>query len=106
MDSEFWLELLGTAAIEGVLLGAVLGLIWAMATKALQWFLLGQFILLKWLESRGILTVDWERLTMGLMENSGRAVDEIISVTESVVELGMFGASVALGFYLVQKVKS
>ena len=52
MDSEFWLELLGAAAIEGVLLGAVLGLIWAMATKALQWFLLGQFILMKWLESR------------------------------------------------------
>lgn len=106
MDSEFWLELLGAAAIEGVLLGAVLGLIWAMATKALQWFLLGQFILMKWLESRGILTVDWERLTMGVMGNSGQAVDEIISVMESVVELGMFGASVALGFYLVHKVKS
>ena len=53
-----------------------------------------------------MLTVDWERLIMGLKQNSGRAVDEIISVMESVVELGMFGASVALGFYLVQKVKS
>jgi len=42
MDLEFWFELLGTAAVEGVILGAVLGLIWAMATKALQWFLLLQ----------------------------------------------------------------
>ena len=106
MDMEFWFELLGTAAIEGVILGAVLGLIWVMATKALQWFLLLQFILLKWLESRGILTVDWERLTMGLIENSGRAVDEIVSVMESVVELGMFGASVAVGFFIVHKLKS
>ena len=106
MDLEFWFELLGTAAVEGVILGAVLGLIWAMATKALQWFLLLQFILLKWLESRGILTVDWERFTMGLMENSGRAVDEIVSVMESVVELGMFGASVAVGFFIVHKLKS
>ena len=106
MDLEFWFELLGTAAIEGVILGAVLGLIWAMATKALQWFLLLQIILLKWLESRRIQTVDWERLTMGLMENSGRAVDEIVSVMESVVELGMFGASVAVGFFIVHKLKS
>ena len=62
MDTELILELVGFAAIEGIIVGLILGIIWSMAAKFLQLFLLGEFLLLKWLESRDIVTVDWERL--------------------------------------------
>ncbi len=61
-----------------------------MASKVLQWFLIGEFILLKWLESRGILVVDWERLTLGLVENGNKALEEAVTLLESFVELGTF----------------
>jgi hypothetical protein len=58
METSAWVELFGSAVIEGFILGALLALVWSMATKVLQWFLIGQFVLLKWLESRDIVTVD------------------------------------------------
>lgn len=106
MEAQFWFDVLGAAAIEGILFGAVLGLLWSMGSKALQWFLVGEFILLKWLESRGILIVDWERLTLGLVENSSRFLEESLTFAQSLVDLGAFGASTAIGFYLVQKIRS
>lgn len=106
MEAEFWFDVLGAAAIEGIIFGAVLGLLWSMGSKAVQWFLIGEFILLKWLESRGILIVDWERLTLGLVENSSRALEESLTFAQSFVDLGAFGASAAIGFYLVQKIRS
>ena len=47
METSAWVELFGTAVIEGVILGALLALVWSMATKVLQWFLIGQFVLLQ-----------------------------------------------------------
>ena len=93
-------------AIEGIIFGAVLGLLWSMGSKAVQWFLIGEFILLKWLESRNILVVDWERLTLGIVENGNRALDEVLTLAQSFVDLGAFGASTAIGFFLVQKIRS
>jgi len=101
-----WMALLGSAAIEGVILGAVLGFLWSMASKVLQWFLIGEFVLLKWLESRGILVVDWERLSLGLVENGNKALEEAITLLESFVELGTFGASFVAGFLIVNKLKA
>ncbi len=76
-----------------------------MATKVLQWFLIGQFILLKWLESRDIVTVDWERLTLGLIENSTAITQEALTLLESTLELGAYGLSIERGFALVKKIK-
>ena len=106
MEAEFWFDVLGAAAIEGLIFGAVLGLLWSMGSKAVQWFLIGEFILLKWLESRGILIVDWERLTLGIVENGSRALEESLTFAQSFVDLGAFGASAPIGFYLVQKIRS
>lgn len=106
MDNSMWVDLLGSAAIEGLVLGGVLALVWSMATKALQWFLIGEFILLKWLESRDILVIDWERLTLGLVENGSKALDEAITIVQSIVELSTFGASFAAGFFLVKKFRA
>ena len=106
MDTDFWFDILSSAAIEGIIFGAVLGLLWSMASKAVQWFLIGEFILLKWLESRNILVVDWERLTLGIVENSNRAIDEVLTLAQSFVELSAFGASTAIGFFIVHKIRS
>jgi len=106
MEFEVWFDILSSAAIEGIIFGAVLGLLWSMASKAVQWFLIGEFILLKWLESRNILVVDWERLTLGLIENSNRALDQVLTLTQSLVDLGAFGAGTAIGFFLIQKIRS
>ena len=106
MDTDFWFNILSSAAIEGIIFGAVLGLLWSMGSKALQWFLIGEFILLKWLESRNILIVDWERLTLGIVENGNRALDEALTLAQSFVDLGAFGAITAIGFFLVQKIRS
>ena len=106
MQTDFWFDILSSAAIEGILFGAVLGLLWSMGSKVVQWFLIGEFILLKWLESRNILVVDWERLTLGIVENSNRAFDEVLTLAQSFADLGAFGASTAIGFFLVKKIRS
>ena len=106
MEFEVWFDILSSAAIEGIIFGAILGLLWSMGSKALQWFLIGEFILLKWLESRNILIVDWERLTLGIVENGNKALDEVLTLAQSFVDLGAFGASTAIGFFLVQKIRS
>ena len=105
METSAWVELFGSAVIEGLIPGAILTLVWSMATKVLQWFLIGQFILLKWLESRDIVTVDWERLTLGLIENSTAITQEALTLLKSTLELGAYGLSIALGFALVKKIK-
>lgn len=100
-----WIGLLGPAAIEGVILGAVIAYIWSMATKILQCLLLGEIILLKWLESRDIIVVNWERLTLGLLENGTIVAQEALTIIESVIELSSYGLSFILGFILVRKIK-
>ena len=106
MDLDLLLGIVGPAAIEGVIFGVILGIIWSMASKLLQWFLIGEFLLLKWLESRQILIVDWEKLTGGLIENGSNFANEAITILESIIDFGMFGLSATIGFWLVRKVRA
>ena len=50
--------------------------------------------------------MDWERLTLGLVENGNKALEEVVTLLESFVELGTFGASFAVGFWIVNKRKA
>ncbi|RJU83869.1 MAG: hypothetical protein DWB99_01340 [Candidatus Poseidoniales archaeon] len=106
MDTDFILGLVGFAALEGIIIGIILGIIWSMAAKALQLFLLVEFILFKWLESRNIITVDWNRLTLGLLNEGESSVNEAISILESLLDTGVFTINVAIGFLIVRKFKS
>ena len=106
MDTELILELVGFAAIEGIIVGLILGIIWSMAAKFLQLFLLGEFLILKWLESRDIITVDWERLSMGLIDGGSNAAEEAVTLLESLLDMSVFTANIAIGFYIVRKFKS
>ena len=105
MDTIAWIELLGPTAIEGVILGVILALIWSMATNIFRLFLIGEIILFKWLESRDIIVVNWERLTLGLLENGTAAAQEALTLLESSIELSTYGLSIVLGFILVRKIK-
>ena len=84
----------------------MLGVLWLVGSEAVQWFLIGEFFLIKWLESRYMLVFDWVRLALGIVENGNRALDEVLTLAQSFVDLGAFGASTAIGFFLVQKIRS
>ena len=97
---------MSVALIQGLIVGIIVGVVADNISSRIKWFLIIQFIVFKLLESQAIIIVDWERLTLGLVENSSRALEESLTFAQSFVDLGAFGASAAIGFYLVQKIRS
>ena len=77
-----------------------------MATNLLKWFVLIEFALLKWLESRGIVAVDWDRLTLGLVDIGIDASAQTQSVLVSISEMGTFGLGFFAGFAAIERFKS
>ncbi len=106
--SELWegaLGEVGVAAFQGLIVGVVTGLAFKIATKMLKWFILIEFALLKWLESRGIVAVDWERLTLGMIGIGFDATAESQSILVSISEMGTFGLGFFAGFAAVERFK-
>ena len=106
--SDLWegfLGEVGVAAFQGLVIGAITGLVFKMATKLLKWFILIEFALLKWLESRGIVVVDWERLTLGAFDMGIDATAQSQSILVSVSEMGTFGLGFFAGFAAVERFK-
>tara|TARA_B100000287_G_scaffold200505_1_gene189342 strand:+ start:612 stop:929 length:318 start_codon:yes stop_codon:yes gene_type:complete len=95
----------GVAAFQGLIVGVITGLVFKMATNILKWFILIEFALLKWLESRGIVAVDWERLTMGLIDIGIDAGAQTQSILVSISEMGTFGLGFFAGFAAVERFK-
>jgi len=89
---------------QGALIGLIVGVLTRFAIKAIQVLLLIQFVLLKWLEARNIIIVDWDRLSMGLIESQEIIVGQANSLVETLTEMGLFGASLAVGFFVGQKI--
>lgn len=96
----------GVAAFQGMIVGVVTGLVFKMATNLLKWFVLIEFALLKWLESRGIVAVDWDRLTLGLVDIGIDASAQTQSVLVSISEMGTFGLGFFAGFAAIERFKS
>ena len=96
----------GVAAFQGMIVGVVTGLVFKMATNLLKWFVLIEFALLKWLESRGIVAVDWDRLTLGLVDIGIDASAQTQSLLVSISEMGTFGLGFFAGFAAVERFKS
>ncbi len=108
MTSDLWEGVvgeIGVAAFQGVIVGVVTGLVFKMATNLLKWFILIEFALLKWLESRGIVAVDWDRLTLGLIDTGIDASAETQSILVSISEMGTFGLGFFIGFAAVERFK-
>ncbi len=97
-------SLLAENIVQGFIIGLLVGLVVRVASKAVRNLLIVQFILLKYLESRNLLIVDWNRLTNGLVGQKDLVVGEVQGIFDTVVEMGIFGAALAGGFLLAHRV--
>lgn len=107
--SELWESFLGdvsVAAFQGFIVGVITGFAFKITTSFLKWFILIEFALLKWLESRGIVAVDWERLTLGLVDIGMDAATQSQSILVSISEMGTFGLGFFAGFAAVERFKA
>ena len=97
-------SLLAENITQGFLIGFLVGLVVKVASKTVRNMLILQFILLKYLESRNILIVDWHRLTGGMLGSQEVVVGQAQELFDTVVEMGVFGGALAGGFFLAQRV--
>lgn len=97
-------SLLAENITQGVIIGFLVGMAVQVASKTVRNMLILQFILLKYLESRNILIVDWHRLTGGLLGSQEVVVGRAQELIDTVVEMGVFGGALAAGFLLARRV--
>ena len=97
-------SLLAENITQGFLIGFLVGLVVKVASKTVRNMLILQFILLKYLESRNILIVDWHRLTGGMLGSQEVVVGRAQELIDTVAEMSVFGAALAGGFLLARRV--
>lgn len=93
---------LGNSALQGLVLGVLAAFLFKIASTAVKFFFITQFILLKWLEVRGIVIVDWHRLTNGLLEETD-LIQQADSLLNALLETSSFGLSAVAGFYVARR---
>ncbi len=82
------------------LVGAVIGYAAKKVAKILAVIIGVELVVLKFLESRGVLTVNWERL-VNASENASQQVEPATrSFVETFVSTAGIGASFAAGFFV------
>jgi len=96
--------LLAENIVQGFLIGLVIGLVVRVASKAIRNLLILQFVVFKYLESRNLLIIDWHRLTNGLIGQKELVIGQAQDLIDTVLEMGIFGAALAGGFLLAQRI--
>jgi uncharacterized membrane protein (Fun14 family) len=96
--------LLAENIVQGFVIGLIIGLVLKMASKAVRNVLIIQFVLIKWLEARNIVVIDWNRLTYGLLGQDQFVIGQTANLIESLVEMGIFGAALVAGFLLARRI--
>ena len=91
-------SLLAENIAQGFIIGFLVGLVVKLASKGVRNLLIVQFILIKFLESRNFLIVDWHRLSNGLIGKEEVVVGQAQDLLDTLVEMGVFGAALAGGF--------
>ncbi|WP_440765204.1 FUN14 domain-containing protein [Natronorubrum sp. DTA7] len=91
------LTTLGLEFGGGAVIGAVLGFATKQVAKLLAIVIGVQLMAFRYLESQEIVTVDWSRLTAGLLETQEHAQNEIHWL-ESVLSMVSVGAGFTSGF--------
>jgi uncharacterized membrane protein (Fun14 family) len=94
---------LGIEAGSGAVVGGVVGFAAKKIAKLLAVLVGIELALFKFLESREILSVDWERLTAGLLQNSQQATagtppDWVMTILSTLSISGGFTAGFLVGF--------
>lgn len=95
------IEDLGSAAIQGLVLGIIAAFVFNFASKVIKILLIVQFIILKWLESRRIVIVDWSKISFGLIDETD-LVQQADSLLASLIETGSFGTAAIIGFIVTK----
>ncbi|MBL6732804.1 MAG: hypothetical protein ISP82_07660 [Candidatus Poseidoniaceae archaeon] len=95
------IEDLGGAAIQGLVLGIVAAFVFNFASRVIKILLVVQFLILKWLESRRIVIVDWSKISFGLIEETN-LVQQADSLLASLIETGSFGTAAIIGFVVAK----
>ena len=88
----------------GFVIGFLIGILVKIASKAIRNLLILQLIVIKWLEARNILIVDWHRLTNGLIGQQELVLNQTTDMFESLIEMGVFGGSLLGGFMLAKRI--
>ena len=94
---------LGENVTQGLIIGIIIGAVFQLATKAIL-ILIVQFITIKWLEARNIIVIDYHRLTAGLLGKEDFVLQEAQTMLDSLIEMGIFGGALALGFFIGRKI--
>jgi len=95
------IEDLGSAAIQGLVLGIIAAFVFNFASRVIKILLVVQFLILKWLESRRIVIVDWSKISFGLIEETN-LVQQADSLLASLIETGSFGTAAIIGFVVAK----
>ena len=95
------IEDLGSAAVQGLVLGIIAAFVFNFASKVIKTLLIVQFIILKWLESRRIVIVDWSKISFGLIDETD-LVQQADSLLASLIETGSFGTAAIIGFIVTK----
>ncbi|QKY21546.1 hypothetical protein B4589_014620 [Halolamina sp. CBA1230] len=95
LQLELDFQQLGVEAGSGGLIGALVGFAAKKVAKIIAVLIGIELALFKFLESREIITVDWEKLTSGLM---GAGQDAASGAPPSWVETVLSTISVSAGF--------
>jgi uncharacterized membrane protein (Fun14 family) len=95
------IEDLGSAAVQGLVLGIIAAFVFNFASKVIKTLIIVQFIILKWLESRRIVIVDWSKISFGLIDETD-LVQQADSLLASLVETGSFGTAAIIGFMVTK----
>ncbi len=95
------IEDLGSAAVQGLVLGIIAAFVFNFASKVIKILLIVQFIILKWLESRRIVIVDWSKISFGLIDDTD-LVQQADSLLASLIETGSFGTAAIIGFMVTK----
>ena len=95
------IEDLGSAAVQGLVLGIIAAFVFNFASKVIKILLIVQFIILKWLESRRIVIVDWSKISFGLIDDTD-LVQQADSLFASLIETGSFGTAAIIGFMVTK----
>lgn len=87
---------LGIEFLLGTILGGVTGYAFGKVARALALLLAVQFAAFRFLESKGIVVVHWDRLSGGLVEAETAGIDQ--GWLPSVLSLAAIGVGFAFGF--------
>ncbi|MCJ7478693.1 MAG: hypothetical protein MUP63_00755 [Candidatus Nanohaloarchaeota archaeon QJJ-7] len=97
-------ELLGSEVVMEMGSGAVLGFLSGYAAKIVTKIIAvvaGLSILfVKWMESQGIVSIDWSSVGSGMVDIGGQAASTAPSLADKIVSTLGLGGGFAAGFYL------